>query len=155
MREADCTELAKTAIEEAVEDGDSISWSGEFADRDSLRPDGLVVEQDGDEYVLHAIESKVDPRYFANMDENTYPDALDQLLGYHGNAKWLAVADETLDDRGWDLLEAHCDDAGVGLICCYPTDECEIVTEPEIQPGAFWLEYDVLCELMEDAGWDV
>lgn len=48
----------------------------------------------------------------------------------------------------------HCAEAGAGLICCYSRKKFEIVTEPAVEEGDFWREYEVLCDLMDEQGWE-
>lgn len=159
MQEKDCTKLALRHVETLYPPEDTASWSSEFADRDGLRPDGLLVARNGffrslftGKYCVHAIESKVDPRYFAGMTARCQPEALEQLLVYHANARWLAVANAALYDDQWELLESHCRAAGVGLICC-KARTFDVLATPTTSGGAFWQEYPVLRTEMARIGW--
>lgn len=123
MTEADCSRIASDLIMARFAGADEVTWRGEFADLDGRRPDALVLVKHpflraliAGPYFLHAIESKVDPRYFTGLFDDRVVDAVMQALGYSGNAKWLAVANATLNADGWDELEILCREEGLGLI---------------------------------------
>lgn len=162
MEENHCTNHAIQVIMSHHESAVEVhSWSGEFSHQSGGRPDKLVLARRPwlgallfGRFHLHAVESKVDPRYFAGMNGNKYPDALHQILNYPANSQWLSVAERSLDGGQWDLLERHCRKTGVGLISCKSRTRTILCRAAE-REGAFWEEYPSLIEHMRNQGWDV